>query len=124
MNANSIIEHISPFSYVNQEDLTILPDQLGSSSIAAFVLKGSDSSTAPESMLIARFLDLNLLSPLLLIILMIMATVLKGEQRFIFIMFLSLQVLTGLANHPVAILPLIFFANNLIKNTNSPIRNL
>jgi hypothetical protein len=108
-NANSIAEHITPHSYITSKDFSLLPDALGSSSIVASVMKGVDSSYAPESLLIARFMDYNLLSVILIYLLVLMVFHLKGEARFFFIIVLALLVLTGMANHPVAILPALFF---------------
>tara|TARA_B110000305_G_scaffold239378_1_gene307009 strand:- start:152 stop:1291 length:1140 start_codon:yes stop_codon:yes gene_type:complete len=109
MNSNSVIEHISPFQYITSEDFSYLPDKLGSSSIVAALLKGEDVSKAPESMLIGRLLDYNYLSVLLLFTLIWMFFHLHDERRFIFLVFIGLQVLTGMANHPVGFIPIIYF---------------
>lgn len=108
-HAHSISEHISPFSYIKNSDLALLPDALGSSSVLAYVIKGEESSNAPESLLFSRLLDFNLIALFIIILLLVISYRLKGEARFIFICFLGLQVLTGLSNHPVAFLPLILF---------------
>ena len=110
-HAHSVSEHISPLSYVKRADYSYLPDLLGSSSVLAHVITGKDSDEAPESLLVARFLDFNYLSIFLLLILIAAASRLSGERRFVFIVFLGLQFLTGLSNHPVAFLPLIMLMN-------------
>ena len=38
--STSIIEHVSPLSYVRESDFSVLPDLLGSSSILASVILG------------------------------------------------------------------------------------
>lgn len=109
MNANSVIEHISPYQYITDQDYSFLPDKLGSSSIVAALLNGGDVSKAPESMLIGRFLDYNYLSLIFLFILIWMFFHLNNDRRFIFLVFIGLQVLTGMANHPVGFVPIIYF---------------
>ena len=111
-HAHSISEHLSPLRYVQDGDWSILPDALGSSSILAFVIAGEDSSDAPESLLMSRLLDFNLLAFILLLLLFLSALRLKGEARFIFISFLGLQFLTSLSNHPLTFLPLVLFFND------------
>jgi hypothetical protein len=109
MHGNSVIEHMSPLQYITDEDFTFLPDQLGSSSIVAALLKGVNSSQAPESMLMARLLDYNYLSIFLLCLVIWMFFYLHKERRFLFVVFIGLQFLTGMANHPVGFLPIIYF---------------
>jgi hypothetical protein len=109
MHSGSVIEHISPHTYIQDDDFTLIPDLLGSSSIAASVIAGVNSSHAPESLVVARLLDFNLVGFFVVFLLFYMVLLLRGERRFILVVFLSLQVLTGLANHPVAFFPLLFF---------------
>lgn len=110
MHGHSVIEHMSPQQYILDEDFSFLPDRLGSSSIVAQLLKGVDSSSAPESMLIGRFLDYNYLAFFLICLVIWMFLNLREERRFLFVVFIGLQVLTGMANHPVGFLPIIYFA--------------
>tara|TARA_Y100000816_G_C26108430_1_gene590210 strand:+ start:6700 stop:7647 length:948 start_codon:yes stop_codon:yes gene_type:complete len=122
MHSNSIIEHISPLSYATNSDFTFLPDKIGSSSIYAQVIQGLDSSAAPESLLFSRFLDFNLLSIPIIFLLVLMIFQLKNEGRFIFIFLLALQALTSMANHPIALLPLLFFMKTIevqLKDMNT-----
>lgn len=110
MHGNSIIEHISPLQYITDKDFSFLPDRLGSSSIVAALLNGVDSSEAPESMLIGRLLDYNYLSIFIVCLVIWMFFNLREERRFLFVVFIGLQFLTGMANHPVGFLPIIYFA--------------
>ena len=109
MHGNSVVEHISPLQYITDEDFSFLPDRLGSSSIVAALLKGVDSSEAPESMLIGRLLDYNYLSIFVVCLIIWMFFKLRGERRFLFVVFIGLQFLTGMANHPVGFIPIIYF---------------
>ena len=110
MHGNSVVEHILPLQYITDKDFSFLPDRLGSSSIVAALLKGVDSSEAPESMLIGRLLDYNYLSILIVCLVIWMFFNLREERRFLFVVFIGLQFLTGMANHPVGFLPIIYFA--------------
>ena len=110
MHGNSVVEHISPLQYITDKDFSFLPDRLGSSSIVAALLKGVDSSEAPESMLIGRLLDYNYLSIFIVCLVIWMFFNLREERRFLFVVFIGLQFLTGMANHPVGFLPIIYFA--------------
>ena len=110
MHGNSVVEHISPLQYITNKDFSFLPDRLGSSSIVAALLKGDDSSKAPESMLIGRLLDYNYLSVFVICLVIWMFLHLRKERKFLFVVFIGLQFLTGMANHPVGFLPIIYFA--------------
>ena len=114
-HAHSISEHLSPLRYIQDEDWSVLPDALGSSSILAHVIKGIESSNSPESLLMSRLLDFNLIAFLIILFLILSAFRLKGEARFIFISFLGLQFLTSLSNHPLAFLPLVLFFNSRLR---------
>lgn len=113
MHASSIIEHVSPLSYVRESDFSVLPDLLGSSSILASVIVGADSSHAPESLVMARLLDFNMMFPLLILGLCAATFRLSGVDRYLFICFIGLMYLTGMANHPVVFLPTIFLFKSL-----------
>lgn len=113
LHAGSIIEHVSPHAYVTDSDFAVLPDMLGSSSIFASVVRGADSTHAPESLVMARLLDFNLMFPLLIFALGAAVWKLSGFDRYIFLCFVALMYLTGMANHPVVFLPLIFLYKSL-----------
>jgi hypothetical protein len=106
-HAHSISERAAFATYVRDEDLSIYPDLLGSSSIAAHVLRGDDAHQAPESLLLARILDYNFWGVLLIVLIGLGYFTLDARCRFIYVALMGLQLLTGMSNHPVALMPLL-----------------
>lgn len=104
-HAHSVSERVFLNAF-DEGDAELFPDALGSSSVFAAVAKGEDSSVAPESLLVSRIKDFNLLAIPFVLFLFFLAKQCRGH-RDRFALFVSVCLLTGLSNHPVCWLPLL-----------------
>ena len=86
----------------------LTPEVLGTNSIAAKSFLGLDPSTAPESLIIARLLDYNILIvvPIFFIIIFIINNF-STEKKFLFSIVIILSFFSSLSNHPIAFIPLL-----------------
>lgn len=86
----------------------LTPEVLGTNSIAAKSFLGLDPSTAPESLIIARLLDYNILIvvPIFFIIIYIINNF-STEKKFLFSIVIILCFFSSLSNHPIAFIPLL-----------------
>jgi hypothetical protein len=105
-HAHSITEHLGFTQYFNDKDNTILPDLLGSSSIAGALILGNDPNESAESLFVSKIKDFNWLSLFFIPFFIYFMFTLDREKRFYFVVFLLLQLFTGMSNHPVCYLPL------------------
>lgn len=110
--------NIIPYFLDNLSSMGI--GQLGSNSVAGYVLAGLDASRAPESLLISRLMDYGIFFPVFLFQLFLLALALEKKQRRIFIAILILFLFTSLSNHPIAFIPLLFSSYRWKRNSSSP----
>lgn len=85
----------------------VMTNLLGSSSIEAQLLMGLSGDQAPESILVARLLDLSCQAILTFMLVLLGIASLRTESRYLFVIFAILQLLTGMSNHPVSWMPLV-----------------
>lgn len=113
-HAHSITEHLGFTQYFNSEDNTLLPDLLGSSSIAGALILGNDPSESAESLFVSKLKDYNWLSLFFIVFFIYFLFTLDKEKRFYFVVFLLLQLFTGMSNHPVCYIPLYLIFNEKV----------
>lgn len=86
-------------------------NQLGSNSVAGFILQDKDASYAPESMIVARIMDYGVAAPILLFQLIMLYKICNKNNRSKFLMIITLFMFTSLSNHPIAFIPFLIEAN-------------
>ena len=119
-HAHSITEHLGFTQYFNGKDNTLLPDLLGSSSIAGSLILGNDPNESAESLLVSKVKDFNWLSIIFIPFFIYFMFTLGKQKRFFFVVFLLLQLFTGMSNHPVCYLPLfLIFSGKAFKYETS-----
>ena len=101
-HAASILDHIDAISFIPQ--LEILPSLLGYHSIASTQILGLDID-GPESLLIARILDLGIFSIVFILFLLYFIYKLGKKRRKYLILFLIICFFSSLSNHPVGYIP-------------------
>ena len=118
----SIRDRFNSIDMLIEKFPNLVPEILGNNSIAAKSFLGLDPSTAPESLIIARLLDFNILIivPMFFIALFVLKNF-NTEKKFLFSVVLILSFFSNLSNHPIAFVPIIstsiLIKNNLINNS-------
>ncbi|MDA9963685.1 hypothetical protein N9D13_00500 [Schleiferiaceae bacterium] len=86
--------------------------QLGSNSVAGYILQGKDASKAPESLIVARLMDYSFAAPILFFQVVLLYLSCNRNNQGKFLMIITLFMFTSLSNHPIAFVPLLLDFKN------------
>lgn len=106
-HASSIIDRYNAFTIIFVEQLSFRPWPLGYWSVYGHLMAGLEVAEAPESLLIARFLDLGALAIVPFSFLVLSCRSINTHYQAFIILFFTLQLLSSLNNHLVAFVPII-----------------